>query len=89
MTESNKDGVVIGWREIYDAVMRLDSKLDEHIASQAAKQATLELRVRQLEDAAKESRAEGQHGKNRNWALWAAVVAAFLTAVIPLLLNHH
>lgn len=64
--------VVIGIREVYDAVTQLSSKLDGFITMQAVTAATTELRLANLE-----KQLEGE--RNRRWALWLALIGVIVS----------
>lgn len=76
-------GYVIGFKELYEAITRLDQKVDDRFSESAKTLANHAARLDALE-----------HGNNRRWqmfALWVTCAVALIAAVIGMfgpLLTH-
>lgn len=69
------DPVVIGIREVYDAVTNLTAKIEQIVTANEVEKATINLRVTSLE---KKWDAEG----NKRWQMWLCLLSAFVAIVM-------
>lgn len=67
--------VVIGIREVYDAVQELKGRVDAFVSSTNVDIALLKQDVDTL-------KRQGEGERSRRWALWLAVISAFVAIVM-------
>lgn len=80
MPEESPHGYVIGFRELYDAITKLDQKVDDRFSDTAKTLANHAARLDVLE-----------HSSTRRWqtfGVWATCAAALLAAIVGPLIAH-